>query len=151
MNKEELFGNSQQNTGYVTFEEVASAFKIPTQMQADYDPKPEPSPGSGANPTAPMGDLSHLADPNGEALNDLIPTEPEPAPVDHDHAMRTGERIARMVDTGIDFTLSNFVAKTAKATEPTNEIFRTSPNAGASWQRKRDGALVPSGHLLYYI
>ena len=115
MNKEELFGNSQQNTGYVTFEEVASAFKIPTQMQADYDPKPEPSPGSGANPTAPMGDLSHLADPNGEALNDLIPTEPEPAPVDHDHAMRTGERIARMVDTGIDFTLSNFVAKNGES------------------------------------
>lgn len=31
--------------------------------------------------------------------------------VDPEKAKHTGERIARIIDTGIDFTLSNFVAR----------------------------------------
>ena len=107
MKPDELFG--QQNpTGYVSFDEIEAAFKTPTQRQADYEPKPDP--------TAPIGDLSHLADPTGDAFHDFeqIPDD-EPTPVDHAHAMRTGERIARLVDTGIDFTLSNFVAKNGES------------------------------------
>jgi len=97
-----IFGN-QNNTGFVSFEEIENAFKTPTQRQDYYEPKPDTDPGT--------GDLSHLADPDGSA------NEPEPETleaetvVDHDHAMRTGERIARLIDTGIDFTLSNFVAR----------------------------------------
>lgn len=110
MTPTELFGN-QQNNDFVPFEEIENAFKTPTQRQADYEPNPEPSTGSGTTTTPPMGDLGHLADPTGEAFREFQQVEIEPAPkVDHDHAMRTGERIARMVDTGIDFTLSNFVA-----------------------------------------
>lgn len=111
MNSNELFGN-QQNTGFVSFEEIENAFKTPTQRQADYEPTPDPSAGSGNMPNPPMGDLGHLADPTGEAFRDFQQIETEPTPqVDHEHAMRTGERIAKMADTAIDFTLSNFVAR----------------------------------------
>ena len=106
MKPDELFG--QNPTSYVSFDEIEAAFKTPTQRQADYEPKPDP--------TAPMDDLSHLADPTGEAFHDFeqIPDD-EPTPVDHAHAMRTGERIARIIDTGIDFTLSNFVARNGES------------------------------------
>lgn len=110
MSKEELFGSQPQPepTGFVSFEEMEKAFATPTQRQADYEPQPSPDPA--------IGDLGHLADPTGEAFNDFtqLPEEPTP-PVSHDHAMRTGERIARMVDTGIDFTLSNFVARNGES------------------------------------
>lgn len=97
-----IFGN-QQNTSFVSLEEMENAFKTPTQRQADYEPKPDPQPGN--------DDLGRLADPTGEAFSDFERLEDEPAQqVDHEHAMRTGERIARLIDTGIDFTLSNFVA-----------------------------------------
>ena len=101
MGKPDIFGTS--NTSFVSLEEIENAFKTPTQRQDYYEPKPDTDPGT--------GDLSHLADPDGSA------NEPEPETVeaetvvDHDHAMRTGERIARLIDTGIDFTLSNFVAR----------------------------------------
>ena len=104
MEKPDIFGQQADNTsGFVSFDEIENAFKTPTQRQDYYEPKPDTDPGT--------GDLSRLADPDGSA------NEPEPETVeaetvvDHDHAMRTGERIARLIDTGIDFTLSNFVAR----------------------------------------
>ena len=103
MNSNELFGN-QQNTSFVSFEEIENAFKTPTQYQNFYE-QPETPSGAG---NASSDDLPpSLVNPEGEDLN-FEETAPK---VDHDHAMRTGERIARMVDTGIDFTLSNFVAR----------------------------------------
>ena len=108
MTKEELFGQPNDNTGFVTLEEIENSFKTPTQRQADYEPKPDTNP--------PMGDLGRLADPTGEAFHDFERVEKEPEQVvDHDHAIRTGERIARLVDTGIDFTLSNFVARNGES------------------------------------
>lgn len=105
---ESIFGN-QNNTGFVSLDEIENAFKTPTQRQDYYETKPESSPGSGSD------DLSHLADPGGTAHEtDPIQVEAETV-VDHDHAMRTGERIARLIDTGIDFTLSNFVAKNGES------------------------------------
>ena len=104
---ESIFG-TQQNTNFVSFEEMESAFKTPTQNQDFYEPKPDPQPGN--------DDLGHLADPMGEAFSDFERLPDENAPqVDHDHAMRTGERIARLIDTGIDFTLSNFVARNGES------------------------------------
>lgn len=103
MTSNELFGN-KQNNGFVSFEEIENAFSTPTQYQHFYE-QPEPPSGSGY---APSDDFPQtLVNPEGE---DLSPEGHEPH-VDHEHAMRTGERIARMVDTGIDFTLSNFVAR----------------------------------------
>lgn len=107
MTKEELFGQQPDNngTGFVSFDEIEKSFKTPTQRQADYEPKPEPAPG--------IDDLSHLADPDGIAFVDpepVVDDGPETV-VSPEKAQRTGMRIARLVDTGIDFTLSNFVAK----------------------------------------
>lgn len=106
MNPTNIFGSSPQpeNGSFVSFEEMENAFKTPTQRQADYEPKPEPDPSS--------DDLGHLADPTGDAFHDFQQIEDEPAPdtVNPEKAQRTGERIARLVDTGIDFALSNFVA-----------------------------------------
>jgi hypothetical protein len=104
---ENIFGN-QQNTGFVSFDEIENAFKTPTQNQGYYEPKPDPAPGN--------ENLGRLADPDGTAFNDPdpIPVEAETV-VDREHAMRTGERIARLIDTGIDFTLSNFVARNGES------------------------------------
>lgn len=102
MKPNEIFNTD--NTGFVSFEEIENAFKTPTQRQDYYETKDS----SAGQETS---DLGHLADPDGEAFHDFEPLDDEPAPVDHDHAMRTGERIARLIDTGIDFTLSNFVAR----------------------------------------
>ncbi len=99
-----IFGN-QSNTNFVTLDEIENSFKTPTQRQDYYEPKPDTDPGT--------GDLSHLADPDGSA-NEPEEVETETV-VDHDHAMRTGERIARLIDTGIDFTLSNFVARNGES------------------------------------
>ena len=102
-----IFGN-QNNTGLVSFDEIENAFKTPTQRQDYYEPKPDPTPGN--------DDLSRLADPDGQAFSDFERLDDDPAPqVDHEHAMRTGERIARLIDTGIDFTLSNFVARNGES------------------------------------
>ncbi len=105
MEKPDIFGTG--STSFVSLDEIENAFKTPTQRQDYYEPKPDTDPGT--------GDLSRLADPDGSA------NEPEPETVeaetvvDHDHAMRTGERIARLIDTGIDFTLSNFVARNGES------------------------------------
>lgn len=109
MEKPDIFGAStgSATNGYVSFEEIENAFKTPTQRQDYYEPKPDTDPVT--------GDLSHLADPDGSA-NQPDPEELEAETVvDHDHAMRTGERIARLIDTGIDFTLSNFVARNGES------------------------------------
>ena len=104
MTKEELFGATPTaGEKYVSFEEVENAFKTPTQRQADYEHQPDPEP--------PTGDLSNLADPMGDAFHDFEQLPDEPEPVSPEKAQRTGMRIARLVDTGIDFTLSKLVAK----------------------------------------
>ena len=105
MEKPDIFGTG--STSFVSFDEIENAFKTPTQRQDYYEPKPDPTPGN--------DDLGRLADPDGTAH------EPEPEAleaetvVDHEHAMRPGERIARLIDTGIDFTLSNFVARNGES------------------------------------
>ena len=107
MSKPDIFGQQANTTGFVDFDEIEDSFKTPTQRQEYYEPQPEPEPG--------IDDLGHLADPDGSA-HDPEPLELEAEPVvDRDHAMRTGERIARLIDTGIDFTLSNIVAKNGKS------------------------------------
>ena len=105
MEKPDIFGTG--STSFVSLDEIENAFKTPTQRQDYYEPKPDTDPGN--------DDLGQLADPDGTAH------EPDPESVeaetvvDHDHAMRTGERIARLIDTGIDFALTNFVAKNGES------------------------------------
>ena len=97
MNPDQIFGQSNK-TGTVSLEELENAFKTPTQRQADYE-KPE----SHEQTDMPQ----NLVNPSGEDIADM----PEENEVSHEKAQRTGERIARMIDTGIDFALSNFVAR----------------------------------------
>lgn len=106
-----IFGN-QNNTGFVSFDEIENAFKTPTQYQHFYE-NPEKS-GPQYEPSDEFP--PNLVDPDGQAFGDFERLDDDPAPqVDHEHAMRTGERIARLIDTGIDFTLSNFVAKNGES------------------------------------
>lgn len=103
-----IFGN-QNNTGFVSFDEIENAFKKPTQYQNFYE-----TPNSSGPQYEPSDELpQNLVDPDGTA-NQPEAVEPETV-VDHEHAMRTGARIARLIDTGIDFTLSNFVARNGES------------------------------------
>lgn len=89
----------------VSFDEIAD-FATPTQRQDYYEPKPEPE-------TA-QGDLPHdLVDPDGDAYAPIegIGEGEQEHHVSPEKAQRTGERIARLADTAIDFTLSKFVAR----------------------------------------
>ena len=104
MEKPDIFGTG--STSFVSLDEIENAFKTPTQRQDYYEPKPAPSPTD--------DDLGRLANPDGLAFVEPEPVEAEPV-VDHEHAMRTGERIARLIDTGIDFALSNFVARNGES------------------------------------
>ena len=95
MNPNEIFNTG--NAATVSFEELENAFKTPTQYQQYYEEKPS-------------GDIPQsLVNPDGENL-DAPDAEPD-AEVSPEKAQRTGERIARLIDTGIDFALSNFVAR----------------------------------------
>ena len=108
MDANKIFGSTDNNS-FVSFDEIENAFKIPTQYQHFYE-NPEKS-GPQYEPSDEFP--PNLVDPDGTA-NDPVEVEAETV-VDHDHAMRTGERIARLIDTGIDFALTNFVAKNGES------------------------------------
>ena len=105
MEKPDIFGTG--GTSFVSLDEIENAFKTPTQRQDYYEPQPSSQPGN--------DDLGRLADPDGTAHEPDPETVEAETVVDHEHAMRTGERIARLIDTGIDFTLSNFVARNGES------------------------------------
>ncbi len=96
----DIFGKNQENTGAVTLEEIESAFGRPTQRQ-EYFEHPEPE-TSDAIPGELLNPEGHDPEPLG--------MEETPVEVSPEKAMRTGMRIARLADAGIDFALSNFVA-----------------------------------------
>lgn len=103
MNSTEIFGAKPSNgqpdeAPIVTLAELENSFRTPTQRQADYEPQPEPA----ADGSLPLS----LINPDG----DTEPETVETVPLDPEKAQRTGMRIARLADTGIDFVLSNFVA-----------------------------------------
>lgn len=103
MNSTEIFGAKPSNgqpdeAPVVTLAELENSFRTPTQRQADYEPQPEPA----ADGSLPLS----LINPDGDAEPETVET----VPLDPEKAQRTGMRIARLADTGIDFVLSNFVA-----------------------------------------
>lgn len=123
---------------YVSFDEIENAFKTPTQRQADYEPKPEPVPGT--------DDLGRLADPDGSARE---PVEVESAPVvDREHAQRTGERIARLIDSGIDFSLSNFVARNGKSYRADERDLKDIADAWGEISEERQWNIGPEWTLI---
>lgn len=97
MNSNTIFGQSSSDqNGTVSFSELENAFKTPTQRQEYYE-RPDPETGS----DMPID----LLNPEGEEYEEPVEE------VSPEKSKRTGERIARLVDTGIDFALSNFVAR----------------------------------------
>ena len=89
----------------VSFDEIAD-FATPTQRQDYYEPKPEPETAQGDLP-------NDLVDPDGDAYTPIegIGEGELEHHLSPEKAQRTGERIARLADTAIDFTLSKFVAR----------------------------------------
>ena len=89
----------------ITLDDITGQFKTKTQRQEYYEPKPEPS-----------SDFdSSLIDPDGETtsadFSGVWNPEEETKVVSPERAHRTGERIARVIDTGFNFLASNFIAK----------------------------------------
>ena len=97
MNSNTIFGQSSSDqNGTVSFSELENAFKTPTQRQEYYE-RPDPETGS----DMPID----LLNPEGEEYEEPVEE------VSPEKSKRTGERIARLVDTGIDFAISNFIAR----------------------------------------
>lgn len=98
-------GAAPADDNIITLDDITGQFKTKTQRQEYYEPKPEPS-----------SDLDFsLIDPNRETtaadLSGVWNPEEETKEVSPERAHRTGERIARVIDTGFNFLASNFIAK----------------------------------------
>lgn len=98
-------GAAPADDNIITLDDITGQFKTKTQRQEYYEPKPEPS-----------SDLDFsLIDPNRETtaadLSGVWNPEEETKDVSPERAHRTGERIARVIDTGFNFLASNFIAK----------------------------------------
>lgn len=135
MEKPDIFGDG--NANYVSFDEIEDAFRTPTQRQDYYEQQPDADPAAGG--------LGRLADPDGSASDDF--GQPDGQPVDHEHAMRTGERIARLIDTGIDFTLSNFVARNGESYRADERDLQDIAEAWGEISEERQWSLGPEWTL----
>ena len=98
-------GAAPADDNIITLDDITGQFKTKTQRQEYYEPKPEPS-----------SDFdSSLIDPDGETtsadFSGVWNPEEETKLVSPERAHRTGERIARVIDTGFNFIASNFIAK----------------------------------------
>lgn len=98
-------GAAPADDNIITLDDITGQFKTKTQRQEYYEPKPEPS-----------SDFdSSLIDPDGETtaadFSGVWNPEEETKVVSPERAHRTGERIARVIDTGFNFLASNFIAK----------------------------------------
>lgn len=98
-------GATPADDNIITLDDITGQFKTKTQRQEYYEPKPEPSSDLDAS----------LIDPDGETtaadFSGVWNPEEETKEVSPDRAHRTGERIARVIDTGFNFLASNFIAK----------------------------------------
>ncbi len=92
----------------ITLDEITGRFKTKTQRQDYYEPK-EVATSEGTNIYDPYGETTS-ADYSG-GWDDTMEQEKTISP---ERAHRTGERIAKVIDTGFNFFASNMLAKTGK-------------------------------------
>lgn len=92
----------------ITLDEITGRFKTRTQRQDYYEPKEEAE-ASGTNIYDPYNETT-AADYSG-TWDDIQDQERSVSP---ERAHRTGERIAKVIDTGFNFFASNVLAKTGK-------------------------------------
>ena len=121
----------------VTLDELENSFRTPTQRQDYYEPQPEPADGGQLLP-------SSLTNPDG----DTEPIEAEAAPVDPEKAQRTGMRIARLADTGIDFVLSNLVAHNGETYRASDADLQDIAEAWGEMAQEKGWELGPGTTLI---
>jgi len=116
MDAKDIFGQPKQPKP-LTLADIEAEFSRPTQAEAPRPPMVE-IPADVANPDnepepEPVDDGFEEETPE-EEMPGFGLDEPEREPVSPERAHRTGERIARLIDTGFSFTASSFIAKTNK-------------------------------------
>lgn len=98
-------GAAPADDNIITLDDITGQFKTKTQRQAYYEPELEETSDLDAS----------LIDPDGETtaadFSGVWNPEEETKEVSPERAHRTGERIARVIDTGFNFLASNFIAK----------------------------------------
>lgn len=98
-------GAAPADDNIITLDDITGQFATKTQRQSYYEPEPEAT--SDLDPS--------LIDPEGETtaadFSGVWNPEEETKVVSPERAHRTGERIARVIDTGFNFLASNFIAK----------------------------------------
>ena len=137
MAKPNIFGS--EGTNFVSFDELENAFKTPTQYQHFYEDPQRPSAAQAEFPDA-------LVNPDGDSYEQLDDDDTQPD--SHDQAMRTGERIARLVDSGIDFTLSNFVARNGESYRADERDLQDIAEAWGEMAEEKDWNIGPEWSLV---
>lgn len=103
-NLDDLMGNAPDDN-VKSLNDITDMFSVKTQRQAYYEPELEETSDIDAS----------LIDPEGETtsadFSGVWNPEEETKVVSPERAHRTGERIARVIDTGFNFLASNFIAK----------------------------------------
>ena len=103
-NLDDLMGNAPDDN-VKSLNDITDMFSVKTQRQAYYEPELEETSDLDAS----------LIDPDGETTaadySGVWNPEEETKVVSTERAHRTGERIARVIDTGFNFLASNFIAK----------------------------------------
>ena len=99
-------GAAPADDNIITLDDITGQFGTKTQRQSYYEPQPE----------APSDLDASLVDPDGETTSAdfsgvWTPEASETRTVSPERAHRTGERIARVIDTGFNFVASNLIAK----------------------------------------
>ena len=102
---DDLTGGNPPDDNTRRLDDITDMFSVKTQRQAYYEPELEETSDIDASLIDPEGettaaDFSGVWNPNDEVKS-----------VTPERAHRTGERIARVIDTGFNFLASNFVAK----------------------------------------
>ena len=99
-------GGASSEEKIITLDDITGQFKTKTQRQSYYEPEPEHTsdldPGLiDPDKETTAADFTGVWLPEGDAERTISP----------ERAHRTGERIARVIDTGFNFLASNFIAK----------------------------------------
>lgn len=98
-------GNPPSDDNTRRLDDITDMFSVKTQRQAYYEPELEETSDLDAS----------LIDPDGETtaadFSGVWNPEEETKVISPERAHRTGERIARVIDTGFNFLASNFIAK----------------------------------------
>lgn len=98
-------GAAPADDNIITLDDITGQFKTKTQRQAYYEPELEDTSDLDASLIDPAAETT-AADFSG-----VWNPEEETKVVSPERAHRTGERIARVIDTGFNFLASNFIAK----------------------------------------